>query len=141
MFGVIAPPLNASVRLPIVVPHGSDNARMNSAFKVPLRFRGRRVAVMRAMRSGIQAVTVVASFGLASAACGRRRLFAPRSSKSRRQFGFIGPARWCLPLASWSIGQLSALEPVGFVKNQPVLTARSLRQCPIGLRCAHHAAA
>jgi len=70
MFGGIAPPLNASVRLPIVVPHLEVSARMNSAIAVPLRSRGRCVAAVRVMRSGIQAIKARRKTHLASAACG-----------------------------------------------------------------------
>jgi len=73
MFGDIAPPLNASVRLPTVVPHLEASARMNSAFEVPLRFSGRRVAVVRAKPSGIQAIKALLQTSLASAACGNAR--------------------------------------------------------------------
>ena len=83
--GVIAPPLSASVRLPIVVVHGNGNTRMNSAIAVSLRSRGRRVAVVRGTPSSIQSVTRIARVGLGSAVCGdagqlRRSHPSPRGS-------------------------------------------------------------
>jgi hypothetical protein len=42
------------------VPRLEVSARMKSASEVPLRFRGRRVAAVRAIPSGIQAASVIA---------------------------------------------------------------------------------
>jgi hypothetical protein len=63
MVGVIAPPLNASVRLPAVVPPEKGNARMMSAATCALRFRGPPVAVRSITPRGVQAVTVMVSSG------------------------------------------------------------------------------
>ena len=82
MFGVIAPPLNASVRLPIVVPRRIRNARMNPALELPLRSRGRRAAAVRATRSGVQAVTVLATSGPVTKSC---------SSSGRQPRGLARP--------------------------------------------------
>ena len=107
MFGGIAPPLNASVRLPILVPHLEVNARMKSASEVPLRFRGRRVAVVRGTPSGVQAVTVVASVGLASAACGNaacvRRGHPSPGISSSSSVWLRGVCRWRRGLAGRSL--------------------------------------
>jgi hypothetical protein len=58
-FGAACRPLNASVRLPIVVPRLEVSARMKSASEVPLCVRGRHVAVVRATRSGVQAIAAI----------------------------------------------------------------------------------
>ena len=120
MFGGIAPPLNASVRLPTVVPHFEVSARMNSAFEVPLRFRGRRVAVVQSMRSGVQAITVVARFGLASAACTnaacqRRGYPSPRVSSGSSVL-LSGCCRWLRGLADRA---LHLICPTPFNVMQP----------------------
>jgi hypothetical protein len=85
-----------SVRLPIVVPHGNGNARMNSACEVSLRFRGRRVAVVRGTRRGVQAVRVTVLSGQGAGCVNRQRLGnhkVPRSraSSGRRSRGLARP--------------------------------------------------
>jgi len=84
---VIAPPLNASVRLPAVVPHLEVSARMESASEVPLRFRGRRVAAVRVMPSGVQAVTVLASSGPGAGCVNRLRPSGHKVPRSRSSSG------------------------------------------------------
>ena len=96
MFGDIVPPLSASVRLPIRVLHIKVSARMSSAMEYSLRFRGTLVAVVRAMRSGVQAVTVVASSCLGAGCVNRQRLAdhqvpRSRSSSGRRPGGLARP--------------------------------------------------
>jgi hypothetical protein len=96
IFGVITPPLSASVRLPIVVPHPQGNARMKSALEWPLRFRGRRVAAVQVMPSGVQAIAVLASSG-PGAGCVRRfrqgshKVPRSRSSAGRQRCGLARP--------------------------------------------------
>ena len=82
MFGVIAPPLNASVRLPAVVPNLEVGARMKSANAVPLRFRGPTAAAVQVTRSGVQAVTVLATSGPVTKSC---------SSSGRQPRGLARP--------------------------------------------------
>ena len=107
MFGGIAPPLNASVRLPIVVPHGNGSARMNPALELSLRFRGRRIAAVRGMPSGVQAVKVLARFSLASAACGNaacvRRGHPSPGISSSSSVWLRGVCRWRRGLAGRSL--------------------------------------
>ena len=114
MFGGIAPPLNASVRLPILVPHGIGNRRTISAFVLPLRFRGRRVAVARGMPSGVRAIKTLLQAALASAACGN-----------------AGALRRGHPSAHVSSGLSVRLG--GVCRWRPGLAARSMHSRPLAL--------
>jgi hypothetical protein len=79
-----------SVRLPIVVPRLEVSTRMKSANELPLRVRGRRVAVVRATPCGVPAVTVVVSCRPGAGCVNRHRrpghqVPRSRSSSSRRR--------------------------------------------------------
>ena len=130
MFGGIAPPLNASVRLPIVVPHGNGNTRMNTALELPLRFRGRRVAVVRGSPRGIQTIKALLQTRLASAACGSavclRRGHPSRVVSSGSSVRLGGVCRWRRGLAARSLHlrrlasfEANSLSPPGLYGRVP----------------------
>ena len=116
MFGSIAPPLNASVRLPIVVPHLEVSARMNPALELSLRSRGRRVAVVRGTPRGIRAIKALLQTSLAPAACGnvgcsRRGHASPRfSSGSSVRLGGVCRWRRGLSARSMHLNRLASVE-------------------------------
>jgi hypothetical protein len=93
---------------------------MNSAMAVPLRFRGRRVAVVRVMRSGIQAIKAQRKNHLASAACGnagrpRCGYQSPRVSSGSSVL-LSGVCRWLRGLADKA---LHLIYPTPFNVMQP----------------------
>ena len=87
MAGTRAAPLNASVRLPVLVPHVEGSARLSSANNCSLRFRGTPVAVVRATPSGVRAVTVIASSRPDTGCVNRQRQVNHQVPRSRSNSG------------------------------------------------------
>ena len=86
-FGAACRPLNASVRLPIVVPHMEGTARMRSSMICPLRFRGPSVAGRSMTARGVQAISVIA-LSLPGAGCvSRLRSSGHQVPRSRASSG------------------------------------------------------
>jgi hypothetical protein len=69
------------------VPHREFSARMKSAIEWPLRFRSRRVAAVRVMPSGVQAIAVLASSGPGAGCVNRRRQAGHKVPRSRSSAG------------------------------------------------------
>jgi hypothetical protein len=69
------------------VPRRSDNTRMNLALEWLLRFRGRRVAVLRGTRRGAQAVRATVLSGQGAGCVSRQRLGNYKVPRSRASSG------------------------------------------------------
>ena len=103
---------------------------MNSAYELPLRSRGRRVAVVQSTRSGVRAGTVIARVGQASAVCGnaayqRRGHPSPLgSSGSSVRLGGACRLRRGLSARSIHVNRLASVEtnpsaPLGLYGSVP----------------------
>jgi hypothetical protein len=86
-FGAACRPLNASVRLPIVVPHLEVSARMSSAMNLSLRFRGPIAAAVQATPRGDQAIAAIASSCPGAGCVNRHRLGKHEVPRSRASSG------------------------------------------------------
>ena len=76
-----------SVRLPNIVQHSSDNARMKSASDSSLRFRGAAVAAVRTLQSGVLAVQASMPSGPGAGCVNRHRLAEHQVPRSRASSG------------------------------------------------------
>jgi hypothetical protein len=114
---------------------------MNSAIAVPLRFRGRHVAVVRGTPSGIQAIKALLQTRLASAACvdadcSRRGHPSPRvSSGSAVRLGGVcrcrrGPATRALHLKRLASSKTNPSSAPGLYGRVPAAYGGSIMRQP-----------
>jgi hypothetical protein len=103
------------------VPHLEVSARMKSASEVPLRFRGRHVAVVRATRSGVQAITAIVLSRPGAGCVNRDRRPGHQVPRSRSS-----PGRRRRSCPSPFVSSISSVRLGGVCRCRRGLAARSL---------------